>query len=104
MKCLTILYPAKDNEGFDFEFYKRRHAPLIKEIMGHSCHRIEVRKGVPDPQNEAPQWIAVISIWISDVDHYRKAIAERGQELIDEVPLFTKQMPVVQIDDVQFEL
>ncbi len=104
MKCITILYPAKDNEGFDFEFYRTRHAPLIKEIMGPSCHRIEVRKGISDPQNPNPQYIAVISIWVSDWEHYQKAIAARQQELIDEVPLFTKQMPQVQIDEVKFAI
>ena len=104
MRCITILYPAKDNEGFDFDFYRNRHAPLIKDIMGPSLHKIEIRKGVSDPQNPNPQYIAVISIWVSDWDHYQKAIQERQQELIDEVPLFTKQMPQVQIDEVQFEM
>jgi uncharacterized protein (TIGR02118 family) len=104
MKCITILYPAEGNEGFDFGFYERRHAPLIKDIMGPSLHRIEVRRGVPDPQNPNPQYVAVISIWVKDWAHYQKAIAERQQELIDEAPLFTKQMPQVQIDEVAFEL
>jgi hypothetical protein len=46
----------------------------------------------------------VISIWVSDWAHYQKVIAARQQELIDEVPLFTKQMPQVQIDEVAFEM
>ena len=104
MKCITILYPAENNENFDFGFYERRHAPLIKDILGPSCHKIEVRKGVSDPQNPNPQYIAVISIWVSDWAHYQTVIAARQQELIDEVPLFTKQMPQVQIDEVAFEL
>ena len=104
MRCITILYPAKDNEGFDFDFYRTRHAPLIKDILGHSMHKIEIRKGVSDPQNPNPQYIAVISIWVSDWEHYQKVIQARQQELIDEVPLFTKQMPQVQIDEVQFEM
>ena len=45
MKCITVLYPAKDNDSFDFEFYLRRHVPLIQDILGKSLHRIEVRKG-----------------------------------------------------------
>ena len=46
----------------------------------------------------------MISIWIADWDAYEKAMVGRTQELIDEVPLFTKQMPQVQIDEVQFEM
>ncbi len=45
MKCITVLYPSKDNYAFDHEFYKRPHAPLIRDILGKSLHKIEVRKG-----------------------------------------------------------
>ena len=106
MKCITVLYPAKDNEAFDHAFYKARHAPLIKDILGPALHRIEVRKGSTGgagPGSDAT-YIAVISIWIADWDAYEKAMEGRTQELIDEVPLFTKQMPVIQIDEVEFEL
>jgi uncharacterized protein (TIGR02118 family) len=104
MKCITILYPAKDNEGFDHDFYRNRHAPLIKDILGPALHKLEVRKGANGPDGGPPTWIAVISIWIADWDAYEKAMATRTQELLDEVPLFTKQMPMIQFDDVQYEL
>jgi uncharacterized protein (TIGR02118 family) len=81
MKCITILYPAKDNDAFDFDFYLRRHVPLIKDILGASLHRIEVRKGASaqDPA-AAPTYTCVISIWIADWPAYEKAIAARASE------------------------
>ena len=100
MKCITVLYPMKDNEGFDFDFYKRRHVPLIQDILGKSLHKIEVRKGHSSPDGGAPTYVAVISIWISDWQAYEKAMTARTQELLDEVPLFTKVMPTMQIDEV----
>ena len=105
MKCITVLYPAKDNESFDHDFYRKRHAPLIKDILGPALHKVEVRKGSNGgSEGSPPTYIAVISIWIADWDAYEKAMATRTQELLDEVPLFTKQMPIIQIDEVQFEL
>ena len=100
MKCITILYPAKDNDGFDFEFYLRRHVPLIKDILGASLHRLEIRKGASAQDGGAPTYTCVISIWIADWPAYEKAIAARASELIAEVPLFTKVMPLIQIDEV----
>ena len=47
MKCITVFYPSKDNEAFDHEFYRRRHVPLIENILGKSLHKIEVRRGTP---------------------------------------------------------
>jgi len=101
MKCITVLYPAKDNVAFDFDFYVRRHVPLIKDILGNSLHRVEVRRGATaNDGSSAPTYTCVISIWIADWPAYEKAIAARASELIAEVPLFTKVMPVMQIDEV----
>ena len=100
MKCITVLYPAKGNEQFDFEFYRKRHIPLIENILGKSLHELEVRRGQPAPDGSPPTYIAVISIWIADWAAYERAMAARAQELIDEVPLFTKVMPIIQTDEV----
>ena len=100
MKCVTVFYPSKDNEAFDHEFYRRRHVPLIEEILGNSLQRIEVRRGTPNPDGTPPLYTAVISIWIADWEGYQKAMALRAKELIDEVPLFTKVMPTFQTDEV----
>jgi hypothetical protein len=45
-------------------------------------------------------YTTVISIWIADWHAYEKAMAVRAKELIDEVPLFTKVMPIIQTDEV----
>ena len=101
MKCITVLYPAKDNDAFGFEFYLKRHVPLIKDSLGKSLHRIEVRKGASSQDGAGPpNYTCVISIWIADWPAYEKAIAARASELIAEVPLFTKVMPQMQIDEV----
>jgi uncharacterized protein (TIGR02118 family) len=102
MKCITVLYPSKDNEAFDHEFYRRRHVPLIEDILGKSLQRIEVRKGTPNPDGSPPLYVAVISIWIADWEGYQQAMALRARELIDEVPLFTKVMPSFQTDEVVY--
>ena len=104
MRCITILYPSKDNEGFDFEFYKNRHAPLIKDIMGDACHKIELRRGTDVQTGQLPTYIATITVWVADWAKYEERMAKRQQELIDEVPLFTKAMPLIQIDEIVLEL
>jgi len=101
MKCINILYPAKDNDGFDFNFYLKRHVPLIKDILGAALHRLEVRKGATAQDGVGPPlYTCVISIWIADWPAYEKALAARASELIAEVPLFTKVMPQIQTDEV----
>jgi uncharacterized protein (TIGR02118 family) len=102
MKCITVLYPAKDNASFNHEFYLSRHVPLIENILGKSLGKLEVRRGQPAPDGAPPVYTAIISIWIADWAAYEKAMAARAQELIDEVPLFTKVMPIIQTDEVVY--
>ena len=102
MKCITVFYPSKDNDAFDHEFYRTRHAPLIENILGKSLHKLEVRRGLAAPDGTPPLYTAVISIWIADWDAYEKAMTARAQELIDEVPLFTRVMPAFQTDEVYY--
>jgi uncharacterized protein (TIGR02118 family) len=103
MKCITVLYPSKDNEDFNFEFYKNRHAKLIEDILGPALARTEIRRGLPGPDGQLPPHIATISFWIRDWDSYEKAMAARAPELIAEVPLFSKQQPSFQIDELVYE-
>ncbi|MEI9964759.1 MAG: EthD family reductase [Caulobacteraceae bacterium] len=104
MRCITILYPSKDNEDFNFEFYKTRHAPLMKDILGDACDKIEVRRGTDVQFGVPPLYVATITLWISDWAKYEERMAKRSQEMIDEVPMFTKAMPQVQIDEVLLEI
>ena len=72
-------------------------------MYGVISGRIEVRKGATSHDGSgAPTYTCVISIWIADWAAYEKAMAVRASELIAEVPLFTKVMPVMQIDEVIF--
>jgi choline dehydrogenase len=52
MKCITVLYPAKGNEQFDFDFYRKRHIPLIEDILGkrHVFVRTSPEMDRPDMQ------------------------------------------------------
>jgi len=74
MKCITVLYLAKGNEQFDFEFYRKRHIPLIEDILGKSLYGLEVRRGQPGLDGSPPTHIAVISIWIADWPAYERAM------------------------------
>ena len=104
MRCITILYPSKDNDDFNFDYYRDVHAPLIKEIMGDSMHKLELRRGTDVQTGVKPQFVATITIWVADWAKYEERVPPRQQEMIDQLPHFTKQMPQVQIDEVVVEL
>jgi len=45
MFCASVAYPL-DAEGFDFAYFRDRHAPLFAELLGDNCVRFEVHRGL----------------------------------------------------------
>lgn len=99
MQCVTVLYRNAPDLRFDFDYYVRRHIPLIQKVFGKGITRIELRKCLNSPDGSPPEFLAVISIWLGDPDAYQAGLA-RSQELIADVPNFTNGQPVIQIGEV----
>ena len=55
------------------------------------------------PDGKLPPHIATITFWIRDWNAYETAMAARAPQLIAEVPLFSKQQPSFQIDELVYE-
>ena len=51
MQRVTVLYPNKDGAHFDFDYYMKKHIPMVEGLAGN---RIEVRRGL----TSARSWFA----------------------------------------------
>lgn len=100
MRCITVLYANKPGIKFDFDYYLKHHATLIKRLYGKGIAKLELRKGLTAPDGSPPAHTAVISIWIGSQETFDKAQAEHAPKLIADVPNFTNTMPTIQIDEV----
>ena len=100
MRCITVLYANKPGITFDFDYYKKHHAPLIHRLYGKGIAKLELRRGLTAPDGSPPGNIAVISIWIGSQEVFDAAQAQHAPELIADVKNFTNTMPAIQIDEV----
>jgi uncharacterized protein (TIGR02118 family) len=99
-RCITVLYPSGPDIKFDFDYYKTKHAPLIRRLYGKGIARIELRRGVATQDNSPLPYVAVINIWIGSQKAFDAAAAKHAAELIADVPNFTNGKPVIQIDEI----
>jgi uncharacterized protein (TIGR02118 family) len=99
-RCITVLYANTPGVTFDFDYYLKHHATLIKRLYGDGVAKLELRRGTATPVGTPPLYIAVISIWIGSQKAFDAAAAEHAAKLIADVPNFTNSMPVIQIDEI----
>ena len=96
MLYVTVIYPNKDGATFDFEYYMKKHIPMATAMFGAA---IEVRKGIGSLAG-APAFLCMGTIPIRSIEEFQAVMAQRGGELLADIPNYTNVEPVVQFDEV----
>ena len=98
---LTVLYPAKDGETFDYNYYFNNHRKLcVSRLKDEGLVSCEFDKGLSDPAGGKAPYLAIAQIKFSSADALQKAIAKHGPELIGDIPNYTKIEPIMQVNEV----
>src|SRR5271170_3041335 len=99
-RCITVMYPNKPGVTFNFDYYLKHHATLIKRLYGEGIGRLELRRGAATPDGAPIPYVAIINIWIGSQQAFDEAAAKHAATLIADVPNFTNTMPQIQIDEI----
>ena len=98
---LTVLYPAKDGETFNYDYYFSNHHKLcVSRLKDEGLVSCEFDKGVSDPGGGKPPYLAIAYLKFSSADALQKALAKHGAEIIGDVPNYTKIEPIMQVNEV----
>ena len=101
MHRLTVLYPAKDGEAFNYDYYFNDHHKLVvsrwKPEGMVSC---EFDKGLSDPAGGKAPYLAIAHIKFNSAADLQKALAKHGAEIVGDVPNYTKMEPIMQVNEV----
>jgi uncharacterized protein (TIGR02118 family) len=100
MFCVSIAYPKKDGGTFDFEYYARKHIPMVTGFLGANAVKSETRKGVASPDGSAASFVCMANIWIKSVEELQATLATNGKEIMGDIPNFTNIQPIIQVDEV----
>lgn len=100
MFCVSVAYPGKDGGTFDFEYYTRKHVPLVARLMGANAVKAEVRKGLASPDGSAPTFVCLANFWIKSIPEFQATLATHGKEIMGDIPNFTNIQPILQVDEV----
>ena len=63
MHRLTVLYPAKDGEAFDYDYYfGNHHKLLVSRLKPEGMVSCEFDKGVSDPAGDKAPYLAIADL------------------------------------------
>jgi uncharacterized protein (TIGR02118 family) len=98
---VTVLYPAKDGETFNYDYYFNDHHKLLVSLWKPegmvSC---EFDKGLSDPAGGKAPYLAIAYLKFNSVEDLQKALAKHGAEVMGDVPNYTKIEPIMQVNEV----
>jgi len=93
MISVVILYPKSEDTTFDMDYYSTKHMPLLAEVLGDACKGWGVSG--PAHKHHAVGWAMVDS-----KEAFDAAMAERGSEVLGDVPNYTNTRPEMIIGEV----
>ncbi|MFC3198205.1 EthD family reductase [Parapedobacter deserti] len=99
---VSVLYPNGEGKTFDFEYYEKKHMPMVASFLGENLTLYEVEKGVLGrTSGEKPSFLAIGYFYIDDINEYNKAIAQNRDTIINDFNNYTNIQPIIQISQIR---
>lgn len=101
---VTVLYPYAANARFDHDYYRDRHMPLVKRLMGDHLRRYAIDKGIAggDP-GTPPAYVTMCHLYCDSVDAFQAGFGPHSKEILDDVQNYTDIKLAIQISEVVLE-
>lgn len=98
---VSVMYPHTAGARFDHTYYRDRHMPLVKQLLGDACHRYTVDKGLSaGAPGSAPPYVAMCHLFFDSVAAFQTAFAPHAQQIMGDIPNYTDLAPTLQISEV----
>jgi uncharacterized protein (TIGR02118 family) len=100
MYCASGFYPRTEGGTFNFDYYAKKHIPMVVALLGRNAIRSEVRKGVAAADGSPAPYVCVGSVWVHSIDEFLATLARHGPQIMGDVPNYTNIPPVLQVEEV----
>jgi uncharacterized protein (TIGR02118 family) len=98
---VSVMYPNGSDAVFDEAYYRDRHMPMVKNLMGEHCKYYTVDRAMSggSPESNAP-YIAMGHLFCDSVDAFQAGFGPHTKAIMADIPNYTNQTPVIQISEV----
>jgi uncharacterized protein (TIGR02118 family) len=98
---VSVMYPNGPEARFDEAYYRDKHMPMVKKLMGDYCKYYTVDRAIAAdlPVPNTP-YIAMGHLFCDSVDAFQAGFGPHSKEIMADIPNYTNQTPVIQISEV----
>jgi uncharacterized protein (TIGR02118 family) len=98
---VSVMYPQTLDARFDHEYYRDKHMPLIKQLMGDSCLSYTIDRGLSGaaPDTAAP-YVAMCHIFSESLEAFHTGFGPHAEAIRADITNYTDITPIRQISEV----
>lgn len=101
MVKVSVMYPATPGARFDHAYYKDRHMPLVKQLMGDACLFYTVDRGLSGgAPGTPPAYVGMCHIHCASAEAFAEAFGPHAAQILADIANYTDLAPVMQISEV----
>lgn len=98
---VSVMYPNTPGARFDHDYYRDRHMPLVKRLMGEKCKYYTVDKGLSGAASGSPAtYVAMCHIFSDSVEAFQAGFGPHAEQILADIANYTDLSPVMQISEV----
>lgn len=98
---VSVMYPNGPDAHFDKAYYRDKHMPMVKELMGEHCKSYAVDRALGSNGADAnAPYIAMGHLFCDSVEAFQAGFGPHTKAIMADIPNYTNQKPVIQISEV----
>lgn len=98
MVKLSVLYPRQEGATFDMQYYREKHLPLCRRLLGNAIKGLAVDEGIasalPSP------FFVMFHLTFDSAESMQAAIDAHAHALMADIPNYTNVQPVMQVSRI----
>ena len=96
---VSVMYPNGPDAHFDAAYYRDRHMPMVKSLMGDYCQSYAIDTATASSAADAP-FIAMGHLFCESMDAFQAGFGPHAEQIMADIPNYSNQKPVLQFSDV----
>ena len=98
---VSVMYPHKEGARFDHAYYRDKHMPMLKRLMGDACRSYTIDKGLGGgAPGQPPTYVAMCHVYADSAEAFMAAFGPHAKQIMGDVPNYTDIKPVAQMSEV----
>lgn len=98
---VSVMYRNEPGARFDHDYYRDKHMPLVKALMGDSCEFYTVDKGLAGGgPGEPATYVAMCHLFCDSLEAFQAGFGPNAKKILADIPNYTDLRPVIQISEV----